>query len=168
MMGWKEERGGENFLKKKERKKERKRKRRGKKWEEDVNQRRFVRDANCSRGHHHRQEQHQTAWLTFQHSCHVEEASRPKAQNKNLCDTQGNVFYIVTQSHLIAVVLITSPELYIGRSDHGEVNVSSVIHIGALYHLYGPLSNLQPVSICHPPTFLISHLKDYSAFYTAS
>lgn len=104
-----------------ERIKKKKKEKKGKKWEEDVNQRRFTGDANCSRGHHHRQEQHQTAWLTFQHSCHVEEASRPKAQNKNLCDAQGNVFYIVTRSHLIAVFLMTSPELFISRSDHGSI-----------------------------------------------
>lgn len=40
-------------------------------------------------------EQHQTARLNFQHSCHEEEASWPKGQNKSHCDAQGNVFTFV-------------------------------------------------------------------------
>ncbi len=72
-MGWKGGRGEETKKKKKKGEK---------KWEEDeaINQRRF------------RRQEHQTAWLKFQHSCHGEEASWPKGQNKNHCDAQRNVF----------------------------------------------------------------------------
>lgn len=68
-------------------------KKREKKWEEDEGEGDL--HGRCSSGRHHTRDQHQTAWLKFQHSCHEEEASRPKGSIRSHCDAQGSVFIFV-------------------------------------------------------------------------